>query len=181
MVAGMARLEVSFHVDENNLLQVKAVELTTGIEQSVEVKSSYGLTDDQIEEMLIDAIDHGDEDFEARRWAEIRVEASRMMLATEKAMAADRDLLQPDDQQRIEQILQQLQEATGGAPQASRVQMLMNDLDAATYEWAGRRMNRAIQAAISGKNVGEVAARVADAAGVEAQLEAEARQRSEQR
>ncbi len=172
MPAGMARLEVNFHVDENNLLEVTATELTTGIEQRVEVKPSYGLSDEEIEDMLIDAIDHGDEDFEARRLAETCVEASRMALATDKALASDADLLEPAERDRVAAVLVELRAQVEVARDAARVQMLMNELDDATKAWAGRRMNRAIRAAIAGKNVGLVADSVAAAAGVEAHLEA---------
>jgi molecular chaperone HscA len=82
MPAGLARLEVTFHVDENNLLKVEAKEMTTGLSQQIEVKPSYGLTDEQVEDMLLDALDHGEEDFEMRRLVEARVEGSRMLLAT---------------------------------------------------------------------------------------------------
>jgi molecular chaperone HscA len=171
MPAGMARLEVSFHVDENNLLKVKARELTTGIEQQVEVKPSYGLSDEQIEHMLIDAIDHGDEDFEARRLLEVRVEASRIMLATEKALASDADLLDSDEREQVQNSLQALRAALQADGSAAQIWLLMDELDAATDSWAGRRMNRAIQAAIAGKDVDAVARSVAGAAGVEAHLE----------
>ena len=172
MPAGMARLEVNFHVDENNLLEVTAKEVTTGIEQRVEVKPSYGLSDDEIEEMLIDAIDHGDEDFEARRLAESCVEASRMALATEKALASDADLLKPREEERVRTVLADLRLQVEAAQDAAKIQMLMNQLDDATKAWAGRRMNRAIRAAIAGKELRAVADSVADAAGVEAHLEA---------
>src|SRR5690606_36268737 len=79
MPAGMARLEVSFHVDENNLLTVTAKELSTGRSQTVEVKPSYGLSDEVIEQMLIDALDHGEEDVERRALADARVEAQRIL------------------------------------------------------------------------------------------------------
>jgi molecular chaperone HscA len=171
MPAGMARLEVSFHVDENNLLQVAAQELTTGIAQQVEVKPSYGLSDEQIEDMLIDAIDHGDADFAARRVVEARVEASRILFATEKALASDRDLLDASELGRVQTARAALQAAVDEGTSAARIQLLMHELDAATHDWAGRRMNRAIQAAIAGKQVGAVAESVAGAAGVEAHLE----------
>jgi molecular chaperone HscA len=170
--AGMARLEVNFHVDENNLLEVTARELTTGIEQRVEVKPSYGLSDEEIEDMLIDAIDHGDDDFEARRLAETCVEASRMALATDKALANDADLLARVEQERVTAVLDELRTQVEAAEDAAKIQMLMNELDDATKAWAGRRMNRAIRAAIAGKDVGAVADSVAEAAGVEAHLEA---------
>ncbi len=168
--AGFARLEVSFDVDENSLLHVKAVELTTGITQSVEVKPSYGLTDDQVEQMLIDALDHGESDFELRRLRDAQVEATRIVLATDKAFASDADLLEDGERARIEQALLAVRNAASSAGQASRIEGAVSALDDATHEWAGRRMNRAIQAAIAGKNLGAVEQSVAHAAGVEAHL-----------
>jgi molecular chaperone HscA len=83
---GMARLEVSFDVDENGLLHVTASERTTGVTQSIEVTPSYGLSDEEVEQMLIDALDHGEEDLERARLADARVEAERIALATQKAL-----------------------------------------------------------------------------------------------
>jgi len=168
--AGFARLEVSFHVDENNLLSVKAVELTTGISQSVEVKPSYGLTDDEVEQMLIDALDHGESDFELRRLRDAQVEATRILLATDKAFDTDADLLDVAERTRIEQALSAARSAASSASKASVIENAISALDDATHEWAGRRMNRAIQAAIAGKNLGTVEQSVAHAAGVEAHL-----------
>jgi len=168
--AGFARLEVSFNVDENNLLSVKAVELTTGITQSVEVKPSYGLTDDEVEQMLIDALDHGESDFELRRLRDAQVEATRILLATDKAFASDADLLEQAERVRIEQALSALRGAASSATQASLIEGAISALDDATHDWAGRRMNRAIQSAIAGKNLGSVEQSVAHAAGVEAHL-----------
>jgi len=170
MPAGMARLEVSFSVDENGLLAVQAQELTTGISQSVEVKPSYGLTDEQVEAMLIDALDHGEQDFEARRLADARVEASRIALATKKAFASDTDLLEPAERERVERALEALENSVEHADKASRIQHAIDELDDATHEWAGRRMNRAIQQALAGKNLGTVEERVRHAAGVEEHL-----------
>jgi molecular chaperone HscA len=173
--AGQARLEVSFHVDENSLLRVHARELSTGVEQSVEVKPSYGLTDEQVEEMLIDALDHGEDDFEQRRLAEARVEASRLLLATDKALAADADLLDQSERQAVPEHAERLRRALAedGAEigaQASRLQALSQALDSATHAWAGRRMDRAFQAALAGRDVSQVAGRVEHARGVEAHL-----------
>ena len=168
--AGFARLEVSFHVDENNLLSVKAVELTTGITQSVEVKPSYGLTDDEVEQMLIDALDHGESDFELRRLRDAQVEATRILLATDKAFDTDADLLDDAERVRIEQALNALRNAASSASQASVVENAISALDDATHDWAGRRMNRAIQSAIAGKNLGAVEQSVAHAAGVDAHV-----------
>ena len=168
--AGFARLEVSFNVDENNLLSVKAVELTTGITQSVEVKPSYGLTDDEVEQMLIDALDHGEADFELRRLRDAQVEATRILLATDKAFDTDADLLESSERDSVEQALGALRTAASSASKASVVEGAISALDDATHEWAGRRMNRAIQSAIAGKNLGAVEQSVAHAAGVEAHL-----------
>jgi molecular chaperone HscA len=175
--AGQARLEVSFHVDENSLLRVHARELSTGIEQSVEVKPSYGLTDEQVEQMLIDALDHGEEDLEQRRLAEAKVEASRLLLATDKALAADADLLDERERQevpehtlRLRRALEESATPTSVAALASRLQALSQSLDAATHAWAGRRMDRAFQSALAGRDVGQVAGSVEHARGVDAHL-----------
>jgi molecular chaperone HscA len=168
--AGQARLEVSLHVDENSLLTVHAKELSTGIEQRVEVKPSYGLTDEQVEEMLLAALDHGEEDFERRRLAEAGVEGSRVVAATKKALASDPDLLEPDEKTAIEATLDALEQAIEAARSASRIQALTQKLDDETHAWAGRRMDRAFQAALSGQSLGSVAQRVDHARGVDAHV-----------
>jgi molecular chaperone HscA len=178
--AGQARLEVSFHVDENSLLAVHARELTTGIEQRVEVKPSYGLTDDQVEEMLIDALDHGEEDFAERRLAEGRVEASRVLAATKKALAADADLLTAPEHETIGGCIERLEQALvpgSASHSASRLLALTQALDDATHAFAGRRMDRAFNAALAGRDVGTVAGSVEHARGVEAHLEEHERSR----
>jgi molecular chaperone HscA len=178
--AGQARLEVSFHVDENSLLAVHARELSTGIEQRVEVKPSYGLTDEQVEEMLIEALDHGEEDFARRRLAEATVEAARVLAATERALAADADLLEPEEKERISVATaalkhalagEQSNDAPGAGRRASRIVALTQALDDATHAFAGRRMDRAFSSALSGRDVGTVAVSVQHARGVEAHLE----------
>ena len=169
MPAGLARLEVTFHVDADGILHVNAKETTTGIEQKVEVKPSYGLDDETVESMLLDALDHGEEDLEKRRLAEARVEGERIRLATMKALEADGDLLEGGEKEAIEAALTALAEALRGE-NASLVQSRIEELDDATHEWAGRRMNRAIAKAIEGKVVDDVEASVAHAKGVEAHL-----------
>lgn len=178
MPAGVARLEIQFDVDENSLLRVSAKELTTGLEQKVEVKPSYGITDDEIEDMLIDALDHGEEDLEARRLADARVEAERVLLATEKSLAADSDLLDRAEQASINEAILALKKAIGrdpggaaaGATKASAVQVRLDALDDATKSWAGRRMNRAISAALTGQGIDVVAKDVNHARGVESHV-----------
>jgi molecular chaperone HscA len=172
MPAGLARLEVSFHVDADGLLNVTARETTTGIEQQVEVKPTYGLDDEQVEQMLLDALEHGEEDLVARRLAEAKVEAERIRHATHAALTADADLLEAGEGEAIERSLLGLSEALSGSD-AGAIQNRIDELDHATHEWAGRRMNRAIARAIEGKEVGAVEATVAAAKGIEAHLAAE--------
>jgi molecular chaperone HscA len=161
---------VTFNVDENNLLSVTAVERTTGITQRIEVKPSYGLTDEEVERMLEEALDHGEEDFEARRLSDARVEAQRILLATQKALAADGDLLEGDERANIERCMAELERAVREAKSAGSVTLMSDALADATHGFAGRRMNRAIAAAIAGKAVGDVEKRVEHAAGIEAHL-----------
>jgi molecular chaperone HscA len=174
MPAGLARLEVTFRVDADGLLHVTARELTTGIEQKVDVKPTYGLDDETVEQMLLDALDHGEADLDARRLAEAKVEAERIRHATEQALATDADLLEPGEGEAVARVMEELSQALGGTS-ATVIQAKVEALDHATYAWAGRRMNRAIARAIEGKNVGDVEAEVATAKGVDAHLAEERR------
>lgn len=166
MPAGLARLEVTFTVDADGLLKVAARELTTGVEQNVEVKPSYGLSEEEVEAMLMAALDHGEEDLEARRLIEERVEGERVLLATQKALVTDVDLLEPGERERIEAAVTDLEAAVRGAS-ASIVHARIEMLDDATKEWAGRRMDRAVAKAIAGKNVERIEDDVATAKGVD--------------
>jgi molecular chaperone HscA len=166
MPAGMARLEVTFNVDADGLLGVHAKELTTGIEQTVSVKPSYGLDDAAVEQMLLDALDHGEEDLKARRVAENRVEAHRILAATRKALEADADLLEEGERDRIEETCAALDESARG-DDPSRIHARIEGLDEATKAFAARRMNRAIARAIEGRRVDAVEKTVEHAKGVE--------------
>jgi molecular chaperone HscA len=168
--AGMARLEVELHVDENSLLKVSARETTTGISQEIKVQPSYGLSDDDVEQMLIDALDHGEEDLERRRLIEARVEGERLVLATRKGLASDADLLDPAERAAVDRALSGLSEAIASAEAPSLVQAAIDTLDHVTHEWAGRRMNRAVAQAIAGKNVTDIAKTVEHASGVDAHV-----------
>jgi molecular chaperone HscA len=151
----MAKLEVTFRVDADGLLTVHAREETTGVEQTVSVKPSYGLDDEAVERMLMEALDHGEADLLARRLAENRVEAGRIIAATEKALAADAELLAHGDRERIEAAIAELVTARQGAD-PPRIHHLIEELDLASKEFATRRMNRAIARAIEGRKVGDV-------------------------
>lgn len=172
MPAGMARLDIEFSVDENNLLQVSARESTTGIEQSINVSPSYGITDDEIEDMLIEALDHGEEDLAARRLADGRVEAERVLHATQKSLGADSDLLEPLELQEIERAMLDLRTVlTSQSVKAGSITTRVEALDDATKAWAGRRMNRAILRALSGQNLEQVAHSVEGARGVDSHVQ----------
>jgi molecular chaperone HscA len=172
--AGLARLEVTFRVDADGLLSVTARETTTGVEAKVEVKPSYGLTDEEVENMLLAALDHGEEDLEKRRLIEARVEAEQVLAATRKSLAADADLLEPEERARVDQALAELEAAILGERLAA-ITMRTEQLDAATHAWAGRRMDRAVARAIAGKQVEDVEKDVAKAEGVDAHVEAHAK------
>ena len=178
MAAGMARLEVTFRVDADGLLTVSAREVTTGIEQQVEVKPSYGLTDEEVEQMLLDALDHGEEDFERRKLAERRVEGERILAATQQALERDGALLAAGEREGIDKALGALRDAIAG-DKPGVILSRIEAVDEATKAWAGRRMDRAIQHAIAGQNVDAVAATVEHARGVDAHVEEhEARRRA---
>ncbi len=159
MPAGLARLAVTFEVDENGLLHVTAREETTGKVQVVKVEPSYGLSDEAVEQMLIDAFDHGEEDLLQRRLAEARVDAARVVLAVEKSLAEDRDLLEPGEEVAISDALAALRGAEERADPA-RLSSAVGALDHATKGFAERRMNRAIERATRGRAIGEVEAEV---------------------
>jgi molecular chaperone HscA len=170
MPAGMARLEVELSVDENSLLKVSARETTTGISQEIAVQPSYGLTDDDVERMLIEALDFGEEDLERRRLVEARVEGERLLLATDKGLTADADLLNDTERAAVDQALAGLKSAIASAQSASPVQAAIDVLDHVTHDWAGRRMNRAVAQAIAGKSLNDIEKTVEHAAGVDAHV-----------
>jgi molecular chaperone HscA len=166
LAAGLARLEVRFRVDADGILHVAAKERTTGIEQDIDVKPSYGLDDAAIERMLEEAYEAGESDVEKRALAEQRVEAERVLAATEKAVGEDGDLLSPDERARIDAAMVRLREAHAGSQHrviASRIE----ELEHATHELAGRRMDRAIRGALTGRAVGVVEEATREARGIE--------------
>ncbi len=174
MAAGMARLEVRFEVDADGLLKVSARELTTGVSQQVDVKPSYGLTDEEVERMLLDAYEHAETDVSARNLREQRVEAQRILEATASAIRADSDLLEASDKAAIEAAVARLQQAIGGDDHrviASRIE----ELDHAAKPFAGRRMDRSIRKALAGRDVSGLEADTQHARGIEPHLGASAK------
>ena len=155
MVAGAARIRVSFEVDADGLLSVSAREQVSGVEAAVTVKPSYGLADDEIARMLREGFASADTDMHARALQEARVEAQRLLLATQSALMSDGDLLSPDESARIDLRVQGLSAAASG-DEPSAIQSAIDALADATEGFAAARMNRGIRAALTGRRVDEV-------------------------
>jgi molecular chaperone HscA len=155
MVAGAARIRVTFQVDADGLLSVAAQELGSGVQASVIVKPSYGLADDDIARMLKESFSSAEADMAARALREARVEAERMVLATRAAMAADGDLLDEDDRQIIERLLDDTVRIARGEDHAA-IDAAVEALARGTEGFAAARMNRGIRAALTGRRVEEV-------------------------
>jgi molecular chaperone DnaK len=161
MPAGMPRLEVQFQIDANGILSASARELRTAVEQTIEVKPSYGLTDQEVEQMLIESFEHAETDFEARLLIEARNEAETVIHATEKSLRrTDFDQLAAEalelgERQRIETALAAAKQAIGGADRDLIVQKT-EALNKATRQLAEVVMNRSVREALAGKNVKDV-------------------------
>ncbi len=152
MPAGLARLEVTFLVDADGLLSVSARELTTGHEASIQVKPSYGLTDEEVERMLLDSFAHAESDINRRSLAVERVEADRILMAMRSAMEATPDLLTEEDRQAIAAALVGVEVARTGSD-AAALRVAVEALDAAGRPFVERRMNRALEVGLRGKSL----------------------------
>jgi molecular chaperone HscA len=155
MPAGAARIKVTFQVDADGLLSVSARESTTGIEASVAVKPSYGLTDEEVTKMLRESIEHADEDVHARQLRERQVEGERMLAATEGALKEDPDLVLPEEAPAIGDALDALRAALAGAD-ARAIKTAIERVNRATEPLAARRMDRSIRRALAGKSVADI-------------------------
>jgi molecular chaperone HscA len=155
MVAGAARVRVTFEVDADGLLNVSAREETSGVQAAISVKPSYGLSDDEIARMLTESFSSAEADMVERSLRESRVEAARMLLATRAAMAADGDLLTADEQAGIETLLTAVQSRREGNDHHA-IDTAVEALAKATENFAAERMNRSIQQALSGRSIEEV-------------------------
>ena len=156
MVAGAARIRVTFRVDADGLLTVSAQEETTQVAQSVEVKPSYGLSDGQIERMLRDALVHGAEDIGLRLLNEAKVEADRVLRALGAALKKDGDLLSEKELKHIKHVTLQLWESSQWEDH-ERINQRMEQLDKETAVFAQRRMDRSIQTVMTGRHVEDFA------------------------
>ena len=152
MAAGAARIRVTFTVDADGLLSVGAKEQGSGVEAHVTVKPSYGLSDDQIAAMLQESFSTAAADMQARALVEARVDADRMLLATQSALDADGDLLETDDRASVEALMAALREARG-ATEAAVVEAATKALADGTEAFAAHRMNQGIARALAGRKL----------------------------
>jgi molecular chaperone DnaK (HSP70) len=161
MPAGLPRVQVRFQIDANGILSVTASELRTGVEQTIDVKPSYGLTDEEVERMLLDSFEHAEADFAARLLIEARNEAESVIAATEKSLRSPefpeiaRTELAAAEQKRIESVLAGLKMVLGSSDREA-IQKWTAALNDATKHLAEVMMNRSVQAALSGKNVDDL-------------------------
>jgi molecular chaperone HscA len=156
MVAGAARIRVEFQVDADGLLSVAAREQTTGVEAAITVKPSYGLTDAEIARMLEESHAHAADDMELRALTEARVDAERLISATESALAADADLLDARERAGIDAALAELRRLIASGAR-SELAAGISALNRATEAFAARRMDRSVARALTGRRVDTLA------------------------
>jgi molecular chaperone HscA len=155
MVAGAARIRVTFAVDADGLLSVEAEEQSSGVKASVEVKPSYGLTDGEIESMLRDSMDHAQDDMGARRLREQQVEAQRVIEALASALSDDgKELLSPEEMQQVESALGALVEVAGSDDHQA-IKKGIEALEKRCEFYVERRMNASVRKAMSGHTIEE--------------------------
>lgn len=153
--AGGAHIRVTFQVDADGLLNVTAMEKSTSVQSSVQVKPSYGLSDTEIANMLKESINHAQDDVKARMLAEQKVEAARVLESLTGALKDDKHLLSSSEEEKIEAAISQLVQARlGDEPLA--IEAAIKTLDHATQDFAARRMDNSIRQALAGHSVDEV-------------------------
>src|SRR6266511_151832 len=161
MPAGIARVEITYAVDADGILRVSARELTTGIEQQIQVKPTYGLGEEEIEQMLIESIEHAEDDVTERFVREWRVEGDRILASLEGAFRLDGELLLPEERGKIEERMRGLREAMTGSDDLA-VKAWIESVDGASKEFAERRMNKHVAKAMAGHRVDEFAGTLAE-------------------
>jgi molecular chaperone HscA len=152
--AGFARVAVTFQVDADGILSVTAKEQLTGVSQTITVKPSHGLTDEEIERMLLASIEHAEEDVQARQLIDNRVEAQRILKAVEKQIEANGDLLSASERAQIEKTVQDVRGAAAGSDHHA-IKQQIEELDRVSADFAKRVMDRGIERALKGHSVGE--------------------------
>lgn len=152
MVAGAARIRVTFQVDADGLLSVSAREQTTGTEARIEVKPAYGLDSTEVTRMLTESLTHVREDIDARKLREAQVDAEGLIATTEAALAVDGDLLNAEERAAVDAALAAAHHAKAGNVTAA-INRAIGGLNEATGEFAARRMNRNLQQVLTGQNI----------------------------
>ena len=156
MAAGAAHIRVTYQVDADGLLSVTAMEKSTKVQASIQIKPSYGLTDEEVTSMIKSSFDNAQEDLQARELAEQRVEADRVIESVIVALQADgAELLSTEEFHHIESVLKQLMDVKQGSDRDA-IAKGIKALDAATQEFAARRMNASINKALTGKNLSDI-------------------------
>jgi molecular chaperone HscA len=153
MAAGAARIRVTFTVDADGLLQVEALEQTSGTVARVEVKPSYGLSDDELARMLQDGFNQAQHDKQARALAQAQVDAKRLVQATHSALAQDGALLPEAQRHALQQLANDLAAQAESATDAEALEQAVKQLNHATEDFAAQRMNQTIGQALSGQHV----------------------------
>jgi len=161
MTAGAARIRVSFAVDADGLLTVAAEERTTGVQQRIEVKPSYGLSHDDMADMLYDSLDNAEADMTARLLTEARVEARRNLLALEAALAKDGALLDAAERVALDEGRARVEAAMAGEDRDG-INAAAEALETLSKPFAERRMDRGIREALAGKSMDELETRVGE-------------------
>jgi molecular chaperone HscA len=161
MTAGAARIRVSFAVDADGLLTVSAEERTTGVQQRIEVKPSYGLSHDDMADMLYDSLENAEADMTARLLTEAKVEGRRNLLALDAALAKDGALLDGAERAELDQGRARLETAIAGEDR-DEINAAAEALETLSKPFAERRMDRGIREALSGKSVNELESRVGE-------------------
>lgn len=155
MTAGAARIRVTYQVDADGLLSVFAQEMHSGVAASIEVKPSYGLADEDISRMLQDSFGSAEQDMRARALREQQVEAERLLVAIDSALQADPELLNAEERTQIDGLLADLRQKAGGDDQIA-IKTATETLSHATDEFAARRMDKSIRAALAGRRVADI-------------------------
>jgi molecular chaperone HscA len=161
MTAGAARIRVTFAVDADGLLTVSAGEKTTGVAQRVEVKPSYGLSHEDMADMLYDSLDHAEEDMARRLLTEARVEARRNLLALDAALARDGGLLSAEERGTLDAARARVETAAAGEDRDA-INAAAEALETLSKPFAERRMDRGIREALSGMAVSDLEGRVGE-------------------
>jgi molecular chaperone HscA len=156
MVAGAARIRVTYQVDADGLLSVSAKEETSGVQTSITVKPSYGLEDGDIARMLSESFQTAESDMLARALREEQVEAMRLIDAVNNSLATDANLLSPQEQADIQKELNQLRQLSANSQEVDELRKGISTLSEVTEEFAARRMNANIRRALTGKNLNDI-------------------------